>query len=380
MKQLKGGGVTSPHGFKANGFWAGIKKSGKPDLGIIYSDVMCTAAAVFTRNSVKAAPIVLCQKHIKGGKVQALVANSGNANCFTGEYGMMYAKKLTELVAGHFAIVPANVLVMSTGIIGRPFPYEKIREALPSLFKGLSAKRGASFAKAIMTTDTMDKQIAVSLEVGGKTVTIGACAKGSGMIEPNMATMLACVTTDAAITPALLAAALREATDVSFNSITVDGCMSTNDMVSLMANGMADNKVISARGADYDLFVEALKAVCVKLARDIIIDGEGASKFFEVRVTGAASVKQARAAAMKVANSSLVKTADYTDNPNWGRVAAAIGACGFSRVTEQTLKIEFSVKKNTIYIHADLGIGEASATVYTCDLTHKYIDINGNYN
>ncbi len=380
MKQLKGGGVTSPHGFKANGFWAGIKKSGKPDLGIIYSDVMCTAAAVFTRNSVKAAPIVLCQKHIKGGKVQALVANSGNANCFTGEYGMMYAKKLTELVAGHFAIVPANVLVMSTGIIGRPFPYEKIREALPSLFKGLSAKRGASFAKAIMTTDTMDKQIAVSLEVGGKTVTIGACAKGSGMIEPNMATMLACVTTDAAITPGLLTTALREATDVSFNAITVDGCMSTNDMVSLMANGMADNKMISARGADYDLFVEALKAVCVKLARDIIIDGEGASKFFEVRVTGAVSVKQARAAAMKVANSSLVKTADYTDNPNWGRVAAAIGACGFNRVTEQTLKIEFSVKKNTIYIHADLGIGEASATVYTCDLTHQYIDINGNYN
>ncbi len=379
MKLFKGG-VTSPHGFKANGFWAGIKKSGKPDLGLISSDVMCTAAAVFTRNSVKAAPILVCQKNIKGGRVQALVANSGNANCFTGEYGLMYAKKMTELVAGQFGIAPANVLVMSTGIIGRPFPYEKIREALPSLFKGLSPKRGGSFAKAIMTTDTMDKQVAVSFDIAGKTVTLGACAKGSGMIEPNMATMLACVTTDAAISTPMLAAALKEAVDVSFNAITVDGCMSTNDMVSLMANGMAGNRGIAARGGDYAAFTEALKTVCVKLARDIVLDGEGASRFFEIRVTGALTARQARTAAMKVANSNLVKTADYTDNPNWGRVAAAIGACGFSRVNEKTLRIEFSVKKNTVHIHADLGIGPASATVYTCDLTHKYIDINGNYN
>ena len=379
MKVLKGT-VTSPRGFRANGFWAGVKKSGKPDLGLICSDVMCNAAAVFTVNSVKAAPIVICQKHIKAGKVQALVANSGNANAFTGEYGLMYAKKMTEIIAEKIGVSPMNVLVMSTGIIGRPFPYEKIKEAIPALLKGLSAKRGVNFAKAIMTTDTMDKQIAVQAEISGKTVTVGGCAKGSGMIEPNMATMLAAVTTDCAISAPMLKLALKEAVGMSFNMITVDGCMSTNDMVSVMANGMAGNAMISARGKAYDVFVEALKAVCLKLAKDIVIDGEGASKFFEIRVTGAKNVKQARDAAMKVANSNLVKTADYTDNPNWGRVAAAIGACGFSQVTETTLKIDFSVKKNTIYINADLGLGQAAATVYTCDLTHKYIDINGNYN
>jgi glutamate N-acetyltransferase/amino-acid N-acetyltransferase len=379
MKVLKGT-VTSPKGFKANGFWAGVKKSGKPDLGLICSDVMCNAAAVFTVNSVKAAPIVVCQKNIKAGKVQALVANSGNANAFTGEYGMMYAKKMTEIIAERLGISPMNVLVMSTGIIGRPFPYEKIKEAVPALFKGLSAKRGVNFAKAIMTTDTMDKQVAVQTEISGKVVTVGGCAKGSGMIEPNMATMLAAVTTDCAITPAMLKLALKEAADMSFNMITVDGCMSTNDMVSVMANGMAGNRMIHMKGKEYALFVEALKAVCLKLSRDIVIDGEGASKFFEIKVTGAKNFKQARAAAMKVANSNLVKTADYTDNPNWGRVAAAIGACGFTQVTEKTLKIDFSVKRNTIYINADLGLGQAEALVYTCDLTHKYIDINGNYN
>ncbi len=379
MKLIKGG-VTSPRGFKANGFWAGIKKSGKPDLGLICADVMCNAAAVFTINSVKAAPVVVCQKNLKTGKIQALLANSGNANCFTGEYGFMYARRMTELVAEKMGIDAAHVFVMSTGIIGRTFPYEKIRVAIPSLFKGLSAKRGVSFARAIMTTDTIDKQIAVTTQIGGKTVTVGACAKGSGMIEPNMATMLACVTTDCAITTPMLQKALKDAVDVSFNAITVDGCMSTNDMVSLMASGLAGNRTISAAGQDYQLFVEALKAACVKLARDIVVDGEGASKFFEIKVTGAKDFKQARDAAMKVANSNLVKTADYTDNPNWGRVAAAIGACGFKAVTETSLKIDFSVKRNTIYINADLGQGDAQAIVYTCDLTHKYIDINGKYN
>ena len=292
----------------------------------------------------------------------------------------MYARKMTELVAERIGVDPSHIFVMSTGIIGRPFPYEKIREAIPSLFKGLSAKRGVSFAKAIMTTDTIDKQVAVTTEIGGKSVTVGACAKGSGMIEPNMATMLACVTTDCAITTPMLQSALKEAVDVSFNAITVDGCMSTNDMVSLMASGLAGNRTISTKGREYELFAEALKAACVKLARDIVVDGEGASKFFEIKVTGAKDFKQARDAAMKVANSNLVKTADYTDNPNWGRVAAAIGACGFKAVTETSLKIDFSVKRNTIYINADLGLGDAQAVVYTCDLTHKYIDINGKYN
>lgn len=378
MKLIKGG-VTTPQGFEANGFWAGVKKSGKPDLGLIYSKKMCNAAAVFTQNSVKAAPIVVCQKHIRDGKIQALIANSGNANCFTGEYGLMYARKLTEVVAGQVGIIANNVLVMSTGIIGRTFPYEKFREAVPKLVKGLSAAKGASFAKAIMTTDLKDKQIAVKLEIGGKVVVVGGCAKGSGMIEPNMATMLACVTTDAAISTPMLKEALKEAVDVSFNSITVDGCTSTNDMLSVMANGLAGNKEIISKDEDYALFLEALKAVCVKLARDIVFDGEGAERFFEINITGAASKKQAKEVAKKVANSNLVKTADYTDNPNWGRVAQAIGACG-TKATETTIKIDFSVKKNNIIINADIGLGKEKATVYTCDLTKEYIDINGKYN
>jgi glutamate N-acetyltransferase/amino-acid N-acetyltransferase len=268
---------------------------------------------------------------------------------------------------------------MSTGIIGRPFPYEKFKEAVPKLVKGLNAAKGASFAKAIMTTDLKDKQIAVRLELDGKTVTIGGCAKGSGMIEPNMATMLACVTTDANISPAMLKEALLEAVDVSFNSITVDGCMSTNDMLSIMANGLAGNGLVSSKSAEYKLFVESLKVVCVKLARDIVADGEGASRFFEIRLAGAETKKQAKEVAMKIANSNLVKTADYTDNPNWGRVAAAIGACG-TKAVETSIKISFSVKKNNIFINADIGLGTESATVYTCDLTREYIDINGKYN
>lgn len=378
MKLIKGG-VTSPKGFKANGFWAGVKKSGKPDLGLILATVPCGAAAVFTRNSVKAAPITVCQKNIRDGKIQALIANSGNANCFTGEYGLTYARKMTELVAIESGIKASDVLVMSTGIIGRPFPYEKFKEAVPKLVKGLSQAKGASFAKAIMTTDLKDKQIAARIEIDGKLVTLGGCAKGSGMIEPNMATMLACVTTDAAISPAMLKEALREAVDVSFNSITVDGCMSTNDMLSVMASGLAGNKMITTRNEGFTLFVEALTAVCVKLAKDIVFDGEGAERFFEIRITGAATKKQAQEVAKKVANSNLVKTADYTDNPNWGRVAAAIGACG-TKATENTIKISFSVKKNHIFINADIGLGAEAATVYTCDLTREYIDINGKYN
>lgn len=378
MKVIKGG-VTTPKGFKANGFWAGVKKSGKPDLGLIYSETICNAAAVFTRNSVKAAPILVCQKNIKGGKVQALIANSGNANCFTGEYGLTYALKMTELVASQFDIPPERVLVMSTGMIGRPFPYEKFSAAVPKLAKGLSSSKGNNFAKAIMTTDLKDKQIAIRVEIDGKTVTFGGCAKGSGMIEPNMATMLACVTTDAAVLPAILKDALLEAVEVSFNSITVDGCMSTNDMLSVMANGLAGNKIITSRGPDYKILVEALKAVCIKLAKDIVFDGEGAERFFEITISGAETRAQAKFVAMKVANSNLVKTADYTDNPNWGRVAAAIGACG-TRADESTIKIDFSVKRNNVYINADIGLGKEAATVYTCDLTHGYIDINGRYN
>lgn len=378
MKVIKGS-ITTPKGFVANGFWAGIKRSGKPDLGLVFSKFPCTSAATFTKNSVKAAPIVVCMDHIKKGDSQALIANSGNANCFTGECGLMYAKKMTEITAQQLGIKAKQVLVMSTGIIGRPFPYEKIKESMPSLIKGLSANKGVNFAKAIMTTDLKDKQIVVEVDIDGKKVLIAGCAKGSGMIEPNMATMLSCVTTDASISKDMLKTALKQAVEVSFNSITVDGCMSTNDMVAVLANGQAENKQITKIDKNYQLFLEALTFVCVKLAKDIVYDGEGAERFFEINVTGAKSDAQAREAAKKVANSNLVKTADYTDNPNWGRVAAAIGACELG-VTEQNLKISFSVKKKNIYIYADLGQGQGSATVFTCDLTKGYIDINGKYN
>ncbi len=378
MKVIKGS-ITTPKGFVANGFWAGIKRSGKPDLGLVFSTAPCTSAAVFTKNSVKAAPIVVCMDYIRQGNNQALIANSGNANCFTGEYGLMYAKKMTEIVGDALGIKAKQVLVMSTGIIGRPFPYEKIKEAIPGLVKGLRPTKGINFAKAIMTTDLKDKQVAVEINIRGKKVFVAGCAKGSGMIEPNMATMLSCITTDAAVSKEMLKKALKEATEVSFNCITVDGCMSTNDMVAVLANGRAGNKEITSVDEDYEIFYDALKFVCLKLSKDIVLDGEGAERFFEIAVTGAKNNIQAREAAKKIANSNLVKTADYTDNPNWGRVAAAIGACGFP-VTEHDLKISFTVKKNNIYINADLGIGSGSATVYTCDLTKEYIDINGKYN
>lgn len=378
MRVIKGS-ITTPKGFVANGFWAGIKRSGKPDLGLVFSLTPCTSAAVFTKNSVKAAPIMICMDHIRKGDSQALIANSGNANCFTGEYGLMYAKKMTEIIGTALGIKAKQVLVMSTGIIGRPFPYEKIKEAVPGLIKGLSASKGANFAKAIMTTDLRDKQVAVEIDIYGKRIVVAGCAKGSGMIEPNMATMLSCITTDAMISKDMLKKALKEAVQVSFNCITVDGCMSTNDMVTVLANGRAGNKEISVVGKEYEIFYDALKFVCLKLSKDIVIDGEGAERFFEIAVSGAKNNTQAKEAAKKIANSNLVKTADYTDNPNWGRVAAAIGSCG-SSVTEQDLKISFSVKKKNIYINADLGKGSGSATVYTCDLTKEYIDINGKYN
>ncbi|NLE65026.1 MAG: bifunctional ornithine acetyltransferase/N-acetylglutamate synthase, partial [Elusimicrobia bacterium] len=289
------------------------------------------------------------------------------------------ARKMTEITGEALGVDPREVLVMSTGIIGRPFPYEKIREALPGLVKGLSPAKGGHFAKAIMTTDLKMKQAAVRLTLGGKTVTIGGCAKGSGMIEPNMATMLSCITTDAAVSPKLLKEALKEAVEESFNSITVDGCMSTNDMVCLLANGEAGNRPLSRKDGEYDLFLEGVKAVCLKLAKDIVLDGEGAERFFEILISGARSVPEARRVAKQVANSNLVKTADYTDNPNWGRVAAAIGATGIP-VKEENLKIQFSVQGRKVLIKADLGLGKAVATVYTCDLTHAYIDINGRYN
>ena len=380
MKVIKGG-VSTAKGFKANGLSAGIKRSGKPDLGLIYSDILACGACLFTLNSVKAAPVIVSQKHIRNGKAQAFIVNSGNANCFTGKFGLMYAERTTETFGKLLNIPKENVIVSSTGIIGVPLPYKKIEKAAKSLVVGLSPTGGQKVAKSILTTDLIQKECCVEITIGGKRVTIGGCSKGSGMIAPNMATMLAFITTDAAISSKMLKAALKQANDQSFNCISVDGCMSTNDMVAIMANGLAKNKTISATGKDFNTFTSALSYVCLELAKKIVIDGEGATKFIEIHVDGAKTQKQAREVGLKVADSNLVKTAAFGSDPNWGRVCAAVGSVGIKNVTDQRLKINFSsFAKKEIRINIDLGIGKSKAVVYTSDLSHDYIRINVAYN
>jgi glutamate N-acetyltransferase/amino-acid N-acetyltransferase len=379
MKTVKGG-VTAPSGYKANGIYCGIKRSGKPDLGLIHCDMPAATVGVFTKNSIKAAPLVVTMRKIQKGISQAIVVNSGNANCYTGPFGLKYAEQSTEVVAKLLNINPDHVLVSSTGIIGKQLPFNKIKEGAPVLVKGLGENGGTKFARAIMTTDLMLKEIAVVLTIGGKKVTVGACGKGSGMIEPNMATMLGFVTTDAAINSKMLKLALSRATERSFNAITVDGCMSTNDMVTLMANGLAGNKTITTVGKDFEIFYKALEHVCIDLSKKIILDGEGATKFITITVSGAKDFKQAKTIAMKVANSNLVKTAAFGSNPNWGRVAAAVGALGLP-IAEEDLKISFSsFKEKKIAINVGLSLGKGEATVWTSDLSYDYVKINAEYN
>jgi len=381
VKILKNGGVTSPKGFKANGVAAHIKRSGKRDLALIVSDRPAVSAAVYTKNSVKAAPLVLSQKHLRGHKAQAIIANSGNANCFTGKAGMACALHTTEIIGKLLGLPKEKVVVASTGIIGRPLPFLKIQNAAKGLVEGLSAQGGKKAAEAILTTDLKEKAIAVQVSLGGKTVTIGACAKGSGMIAPNMATMLAFITTDAAISAPMLQKALSYANERSFNSITVDGCMSTNDMAVVLANGAAQNKKIVTANKDFDIFTKALTHVCLDLAKKIVIDGEGATKFIDIRILGGKTHAQAQQAGLAIANSVLVKTAAFGSNPNWGRVAAAVGSLGIAGVTEDTLKIKFSdFARKDITITVNLNKGRATATVYTCDLSYDYVKINGAYN
>ena len=380
MKIIKNGGVTTPLGFKANGIYCGIKRSGKLDLGLIFSEKPATTAGVYTKNSVKAAPLLVTQKHLQNNSAQAIIANSGNANCFTGDFGLLYAERSAELTAKLLKIKKTDVLVASTGIIGKPLPYQKIAQGAPELVKGLSAKGGYLAARAIMTTDLTAKEIAVEITLAGKKVKIGGCAKGSGMIAPNMATMFGFITTDAAISSQMLKLALKTANDQSFNCITVDGCMSTNDMVTVMANGLAGNKKVSTPGKDFKIFSEALAQVCLDLAKKIVLDGEGATKFIEIVCDGAKSFEEAKNIALAIANSPLVKTAAYGSNPNWGRVAAAVGSLGLN-ITEKDLKIKFSsFAKKDICIYVDVHRGNKKATIYTCDLSLDYIKINGVYN
>lgn len=375
------GSITTPMGFKAAGISCGIKKSGKLDLGAIVSEVPCPAACVFTKNSVKAAPLIVSQKHLHDATAQAIIVNSGNANCFTGKFGITYADKTTQALAKALDIKNTDIIVTSTGIIGKPLPIKKIINGIPSLAKSLNKKEAVRFEKAIMTTDLVKKSCCVTTSISGKKITIAGCAKGSGMIEPNMATMLGFITTDAAISKNLLKSALKDATNVSFNRISVDGCMSTNDMVVVLANGLARNTKITKKNKSYKQFVEALQHVCLDLAKKIVYDGEGASLFIEIHVKAAKTQKQADQVAKAIANSNLVKTANYGPDPNWGRVAAAAGSLGFKGINEKTLKLKFDYhKKNHVTIYVDLNLGEYTSVAYTSDLTKKYITINNQYN
>lgn len=387
------GGVTAPAGFKAAGISCGIKQR-KNDLALIHSGIPCLAAGVFTTNCVKAAPVTLTSQRVARGKAQAVIINSGNANCCTGTKGMADAIEMAELTASALDISPSQTLVCSTGGIGKSLPMDCIREGIPKAVKKLSRGPGDA-AEAILTTDLASKQVAVRLNVGGKTVTIGAMAKGSGMIQPNMATMLAFITTDANTGLPFMRKALRRAVNESFNIISVDGDMSTNDTVLLMANGLAGNRKITASYSGAK-FQEALTYVCRELARKIVLDGEGATKFVSVLVKEAPSRMAANAVARKIANSPLVKTAIYGQNPNWGRIMSSIGSAGVSlrqenvsvfinklQVVKNGAKANFSpararneMKKKEISVTASLGAGEVSAEIWTCDFSHAYVDIN----
>jgi glutamate N-acetyltransferase/amino-acid N-acetyltransferase len=397
-------GVTKALGFKAAGVSAGIKRrggQGEPplDLALIVSDKPATAAAVFTTNRAQAAPVIVSRDHLErsGGAVRAIIVNSGCANACTGEDGMKTAVEMAAETARHLGCAREEVLVASTGVIGVSLPIEKIRHGLPAAIAALGADQGARAARAIMTTDPFPKEAAAQMVVPGNSIAIGGMAKGSGMIEPSMATMLAFVTTDAAVPRPLLDRALREAVDETFNAITVDGECSTNDCVMLLANGASGISIDDDEG--YFLFAGALKAVCRELAIGIVRGGEGATKLVTVNVTGAASSEEARRAAKAIANSPLVKTAVHGADPNWGRLIAVAGranvAFELSRAVvsigpvvlfrdgkphdEAAPRAAEYLKNAEVELGVDLGVGHAASTVWTCDLSAEYVRINADY-
>lgn len=398
MKTIKGS-VTAPKGFFASGVASGIKKK-RLDLALIVSAVPAHAAGVFTKNTVKASPVVLSKEHLRDGWAQAIIANSGNANALNGKNGMKWAQAMADCASKALWIDKEDVLVASTGIIGKPLPIGNIKASCPALAKAMSRTGSDAAAKAIMTTDLVPKAAAAEIKAGGKTVKIGGIAKGSGMICPDMATMLCFVTTDAAIEQKALKAALKESTEVSFNMVTVDGDMSTNDTVFVMANGLAGNKVIKSGGREYKKFLEGLKFVMTCLAKKVAMDGEGASKFIEVEVKGAKTKADAKKAAMEIANSNLVKTAIAGEDPNTGRIACAAGASGADfdeskldialngiRIVNKgsakfglRSKAKKTLRKKDVKITVDLHAGRHSATAWTCDLTEGYVKINARYN
>jgi len=394
------GGITAPQGFTAAGVKAGIKKSGKEDVAVLYSSVPASVAAVFTTNTMAAAPVIVSRRAVETGQAQAIVVNSGCANASTGTQGLVDAQTMAHITASLLDLNDADVVVASTGIIGVNLPMGNIANGIKQAVSKLSRDGHADALQAIMTTDTQPKVCAYEFELDGKMVRIAGMAKGSGMIHPNMATMLGFVTTDAAISPAVLRQALKEAVELSFNMITVDGDTSTNDMVCVLANGLAENAAITtADSPQYNDFTAALRTVCTYLAQQIVRDGEGATKFIEITVQGAESFAMAKQAAMAVAKSPLVKTAFFGEDPNWGRILCAVGYSGVgadpdktslsigkltivragmgTQVDEDALKKTMSEHDITVTI--DLGMGSAVATVWTCDFSYEYVKINGEY-
>jgi glutamate N-acetyltransferase/amino-acid N-acetyltransferase len=387
-------------GFQFSTVEAAIKKPGRKDLALIFSEVPAQACAVFTVNAVKAAPVLLSAERITSGRTQALLVNSGNANACTGERGMEVARETSHSVAVGLGIADEAVQVSSTGVIGVQMPSERIIPAIPALLEGLSSGTLDDVARAIITTDTFPKMEAGIGRAGGVSYSIAGIAKGAGMIMPNMATMLSFIISDAAVEPAFLESVFRNAVDCSFNSITVDGDMSTNDTCLIMANGMAGNLVISAGSPEAAAFEELLRGVLLSLAKQIVKDGEGATKFVEIRVTGAVSGSDAKKAALSIANSSLVKTAFFGQDANWGRIFAAVGYSG-ATVDQSQLSLRFDdvlmavngvfaggeaellgtavLKRKEFSVTVDLGLGAGAATVYTSDLSHEYVSINADY-
>jgi glutamate N-acetyltransferase/amino-acid N-acetyltransferase len=369
-----------PLGFQANAIASGIRRSGKLDLALFYSSTPAKAACLFTANSIKAAPLRLSIEHLKKGNFfRAIIANSGNANSFTGRQGLRDVALTAYSLARELAIKKEEVLVTSTGIIGRRLPIEKITAGIPKLVSGLSCLGVAKAARAILTTDNFSKEVTVKFAVGNKTVTISGVAKGAGMIAPQMATLLCFIFTDAYIAKDALKRALRQCVESSFNSITVDGCMSTNDCVMMLANGAAGNKLIK-QGKNFELFLSALKMLCLNLAKMLIHDAEGATKFIQITVSKARDFKEARLVALNIAISNLLKTAIYGENPNFGRIVSAVGATGIA-VREEDLKIKVSpLNKKEVFVKVALNRGMAQATIYTSDLSPEYVRINAAYN
>ncbi|MEA4964784.1 MAG: bifunctional glutamate N-acetyltransferase/amino-acid acetyltransferase ArgJ [Oscillospiraceae bacterium] len=403
MIQQTKGGVCAAKGFLANGIHCGIRKGkDKMDLGLIYSEVPANAAAVYTTNLVKGAPLVVTKQHIADGKAQAVVCNSGNANTCNAN-GVEIAEQMSALVGAALSIAPDDVVVASTGVIGQPLSIAPIAGGMGELAAGLSREGGAAAATAIMTTDTVLKEVAVSFQLSGVTCHLGGIAKGSGMIHPNMATMLVFLTTDAAISAPMLQQALSTDVQSTFNMVSIDGDTSTNDMVTILANGMAGNPEITGDGADFMAFMEALNTITVCLCKLLAGDGEGCTKLLECRVSGAKTEQIAKTVAKSVICSSLTKAAMFGADANWGRVLCAIGYSG-ANVDVSKIAVSFSsdagavavcadgagipfseeeakqvLMQKEIEIQVDLCAGDCSATAWGCDLTYDYVKINGDY-